>query len=60
MLCEALDTAISAMEKQLPKKADCEYDDEFTCPSCGKITGDYDVRTIYRCPECVQLLDWGK
>ena len=46
MLCEALDTAIEALEKQLPKKPTYEGDgyapdgtfgyDAWECPNCGR------------------------
>ena len=39
MLCEALDIAIEALEKQLPKRVDFEEDVAenmcVECPSCG-------------------------
>lgn len=48
MLCEALDTAIEALEKQLPKKPICVpkryteelgFNDEFLCPVCKSYVG---------------------
>lgn len=47
-----------ACKKQVPIKVVVEYDDEFTCPACGKTTEDYDVTTIKVCPECGQKLKW--
>lgn len=65
MLCEALDTAIEALEKQLAKKP-IEIDDAYTpkigefrvakCPNCRKEVSDrFDV-----CLECGQKLDWSE
>lgn len=69
MLCEALDTAIEVLEKQLPKKPNFEGDgyapdgtfvyDIWICPSCG---GYYEVDYddyVY-CPKCGQKLDWSE
>jgi len=53
-----IDMAIEALEKQIPKRVPIEYDDEFTCPTCGKTTEDYDVTTLKVCPECGQKLRW--
>lgn len=55
---KAYKTAIQALEKQMPKKPQCEYDDECICPTCDKTIEDYDVRTIKYCPECGQKWDW--
>ena len=65
MLCEALDTAIEALEKQLPKKPKEEKDaythkvGEFRagkCPNCLE-----EVSDIFGvCVDCGQNLDWGK
>lgn len=65
-LCEAVDTAIEALEKQTPKPMDLEGDgyadgvmiyDTWICPRCGKHYeleyDDYDF-----CPNCGQALDW--
>lgn len=64
MLCEALDTAIEALEKQLSKKL-IEIKETYTskigefrvakCPNCGKEVSDrFNV-----CLECRQNLDWS-
>lgn len=69
MLCEALDTAIEVLEKQLPKKPNFEGDgyapdgtfvyDTWICPSCeGYYEVDYDDY-VY-CPKCGQKLDWSE
>lgn len=65
MLCEALDTAIEALEKQLPKKPKEEKDaythkvGEFRagkCPNClAEVSDIFGV-----CVDCGQNLDWGK
>ena len=63
MLCEALDIAIEALEKQLSKKP-IEIKETYTskigefrvakCPNCGKEVSDrFNV-----CLECRQNLDW--
>jgi rubrerythrin len=49
---------IDALEKQIPIKVAIDDDTEFTCPTCGKITEDYDVTSLKFCPECGQKLRW--
>ena len=58
----ALDMAIKALEKQVPKKVILEDDgDVLLCPSCGidfmgsMSDPDHDP---YYCFECGQALDW--
>ena len=69
MLCEALDTAIEALEKQLPKQPNFSGDgyapdgtfvyDTWECPCCGKeYEVDYDEYDY--CPNCSQALDWSE
>lgn len=64
----AINKAISALEKQIPKKPDYEGDgfdedgyliyDTWICPNCGKhYEVDYDDYNF--CPECGQALDWS-
>lgn len=64
MLCEALDTAIEALEKQLPKKPidkSCVKDNDTIfgyvgiCPSCNGIVDD----SMVVC-DCTQVLDWSE
>lgn len=64
MLCEALDTAIEALEKQLPKKPidkSCVKDNDTIygyvgiCPSCNGIVDD----SMIVC-DCTQVLDWSE
>ena len=68
ILCEALDMAVSALEKQIPKKPDLEGDgydengeliyDTGYCPNCRHIFEvDYDATR--HCPVCGQALDWS-
>ena len=66
---KSLKTAISALEKQIPKKPDYEgdgYEDEgnliydtWICPSCSK---DYEVDydDFEHCPNCGQAIDWSE
>lgn len=69
MLCEALDTAIEVLEKQLPKKPTYEGDgyapdgtfvyDTWECPNCGECYEvDYDDYDY--CPKCGQKIDWSE
>ena len=69
MLCEALDIAIEALEKQLPKKVKIEAWCPSYCPSCGyelsEDLGDGYYKHpdfIERCPNpnCGQRLDWSE
>ena len=66
MLKEALDMAVVALEKQIPKKPDVEGDgydkdgnmiyDTWLCPCCGsRYEVEYDDYNY--CPECGQKLD---
>lgn len=54
--CNAMELAISALEKQIPKKPD--LDDGVYCPCClHEFKSHYD-ETRY-CPNCGQAIDWG-
>ena len=62
-LCEAVDMAIEALEKQLPEKVKIANDyEELLCPCCGvDLMGslsepDHDP---YYCFECGQAIDWS-
>lgn len=64
----AIDTAIEALEKQIPKKPIIKPWSPAICPSCGEELsislgdGYYSHRIILtHCPnlECLQRLDWG-
>ena len=66
---EALDVAIQALEKQIPKKPimkQCfeDLEEEYLCcPTCGEILTDRipaDNKTFYfHCMNCGQKLDWS-
>lgn len=71
MLCEVLDIAVEALEKQLPKKAKengirggwLGKQKHYTCPNCGNclLTEMMNERqnTSY-CWDCGQRLDWSE
>ena len=56
---EAIETAIEALEKQIPKKPidneECKW---FECPTCGMIVARYYNGTAHHC-ECGQAIDWS-
>lgn len=58
----ALETAIEALRKQIPKKP-YDVDTErktFDCPEClSKLYADEDVRDCGYCCICGQALDWS-
>lgn len=55
---EALDVAIQALEKQIPKKLDFTEDKEFAlCPCCNG-NGLTDKQEY--CDNCGQKLDWSE
>ena len=66
---EALDVAIRALEKQIPKKPIMkqyfeDLEDEYLCcPTCGEILTDRipaDNKTFYfHCMNCGQKFDWS-
>lgn len=65
---EVRETAINALEKQIPKKPDLEGDgyadghlvyDTWICPCCEKhYEVDYDDYDY--CPNCGQAIDWSE
>lgn len=59
MLCEALDAAIEALEKQLPKKpivvSNTSYN-RYQCPRCN----DYICKREPICLKCEQPIDWSE
>ena len=58
MLCEALDIAIKALEKQLPKKP--KKNGDLAC-SCGLIIQRKNRRTcLHYCHNCGQAIDWSE
>lgn len=48
-------SAISALEKQIPKKAICKAENFTLCPNCNKRT----VVHFKHCQSCGQALDWS-
>ena len=62
ILCEALDMAVDALEKQMPKRpfkkriANDGYAWEWVCPNCHivKVTTEKQF-----CDDCGQRLDWS-
>ena len=62
ILCEALDMAVDALEKQMPKRplkkriVNDGYAWEWVCPNCHivKVTTEQQF-----CDDCGQRLDWG-
>ena len=60
MLCEALDIAIKALEKQLPKKPKKLGNGDLAC-SCGLIIQRKNRRTcLYYCHNCGQKIEWSE
>ena len=63
---QALEMAIKALEKQIPKKAISTYKGHYKCPTCENyidITDDdlyvYEIEPPKCCDECGQALDWS-
>ena len=53
---KSLDIAISAIERQIPKKPICKkYTDDTRCPTCNTFVL---IHNKY-CIECGQALDWS-
>lgn len=67
-LYHALDKAIEALEKQVPKpviEEPWEHDTRFfilICPSCGSHSGceSSDGEALNFCNDCGQAIDWGE
>lgn len=61
-LYHALDTAVEALEKQIPKKSteyvDYEFSVVWTCPTCWRVHIT-EWKTKY-CSDCGQAIDWGE
>ena len=58
----AFETAIEALEKQIPKKPiksdrEIRYCEVFKCPNCSF---EFSGRVSKYCYRCGQALDWGK
>lgn len=65
VLCNAVDVAIQALEKQIPKKPMISYDERVkenwcSCSICAFGFGW--KRTIHYkyCPDCGQKIDWSE
>lgn len=63
---KSLDIAISAIEKQIPKKPINVEKHYYKCPCCKQdlgVSNDdifvYENPTPMYCPKCGQALDWG-
>lgn len=63
---KSLDIAISAIEKQIPKKPKSVEQHLFECPCCKDNLGVseddifvYEIPTPMYCPNCGQALDWS-
>ena len=65
-LRNAIDIAIEALEKQIPKKPDFEGDgywngqlvyDTWICPNCEK-RYELDFEEYDHCPNCGKAIDW--
>lgn len=50
----ALNLAVSALEKQIPKKPKCTAPPFFVCSACGAPVGDWQKF----CEHCGQAIDW--
>ena len=58
ILREALDMAIEALEKQVPKKPiDNNEREWFECPTCGRVIVTYYAGERHHC-KCGQALNW--
>ena len=53
---EACRIALSALEKQIPKKPNFMDSEIFECPSCG---WKRSIGSICFCPTCGQAIDWS-
>ena len=57
---EALQTAITALEKQVPKKVIWKYAFYWACcPNCKNNIYDEEKEKFKFCPDCGQALEWS-
>lgn len=61
-LCTAVDIAIEALEKQIPKKPiksdrEIRYCEVWECPSCGF---EWSSRVVDFCYKCGQRINWSE
>lgn len=54
---EYFETAIEALEKQLPMKVNVWANGTEHCPVCDK---DLTYTGLHICPECCQRIDWSE
>lgn len=71
LVCEAMNMAIEALEKQIPKKAEIRrvrhpvYGPAYgwCCPTCGNVVevddNEYYKTELYPACECGQIIDWS-
>lgn len=65
LITEAMNMAIKALEKQIPKKIEI-WNGQCACPNCGKLYGNYSTfkqLTTWEmpyCKYCGQALDWSE
>lgn len=61
LITEALNMAVEALEKQIPKKALKTLDEYYICPKCKNIQLDtfFIVGSSY-CHSCGQKIDWSE
>lgn len=56
----AVEIAVKAMEKQIPKKVRIEHHPKYGratfCPNCNRM----DVECWSYCPDCGQAIDWSE
>lgn len=62
-LYHALDTAIVALDKQIPKKPEKEAEDNLLCPACSGFLGyesecKEEPYQLPYCSGCGQAIDW--
>lgn len=64
-MLDAIDMAIQALEKQIPKKVQLRHIHKFDgfddgeCPTCGlNVSRDCDGTDVF-CSDCGQKLDWS-
>lgn len=53
---KALQTAMKALEKQIPTKIEEIHEEEYICPSCGEENSYFLWVTEKYCPECGQRI----
>lgn len=64
ILCEALDMAVEALEKQVPKRPieDGYYDEPAVCPNCGEsiiklLDNNYPIQYCICCGQALDFTD---